>query len=506
MKSIPRSLRPRVHAVTDTVYRSFLGASQHLLRLNLKCLSLGHTKTALSANRHRHIRLTHTIHGHAANILCILSRPSVKLRPTGISKLLNIVHSLITSNGSIMIISRSAQILTRASCLVRVKPDTNTGNNRIVTRKAIPRIVSAHRSHVTPFLTRNNGIRSHIHSGVSTRRVFSTKQVRVRASHLRAINPLSMSVPHKQLATMAKMSNSNGAAVMLRVLVPTLRSQVSESPRPARIQLLRTSNISGTRLVSTAPVNTGVHSAITACYNIRSSLQHTFTGASTTQAVNLGTKTFSCGANGLHYTAYSNAKSVPLSIRFLPSISVRYPTYRNSQCSSTVTRLGLPYVSKITCSVPRLVAVAISSTVPILQSIGPVRAGLTALRRLNLNCLTLNRPAPTLSNNRTRHLGLTDRVKQGRRSTMFIFSRPAVNLRPLSIHILLRIFSRLMTGNTAIIIVRRSLSIVTGTSCIISVKPNNNRTNKHMMYRKTPSQVTSYPRDIAKQCLRSSRY
>lgn len=498
---MPGSLPRRVHTVTATVYRSFRSATRQLTRLKLYCLSLSHTNTALSANRHRHIRLTHSIHGHAANILCILSRPSVKLRPTGISKLLNIVHSLITSNGSIIIISRSAHILTTVSRLIRVNPATNTRNNRIVTRNTITSIVATPNSRVTPFLHSNNGVRRQTQPRVSLSTVFTGNQVRLRAGAIRAIRPLLISVPQKHLAIISNISNSNGAAVMLRALIPTLHSTTSNAISPDSVHLVSTSNVSGIRLVSTAPVKTGVHSAITACYNIRSSLHHTFTGASSTRGGGLGPNTFSCGANGLHYSAYSKANAVSLSIRFLPSISIAYPSYRKAQCTRATSSVQLIYTSDITHSLPRLVLLDISRVVPLLSFLHPIQSGLTALRRLNLKCLALNRPAPTLSNNRTRQLGLTDRVKHKRSNSMFIFSRPAVKLRPLSILMLLHIFSSLITSKTAIMMVRRSLSMVTGTSCLVSVNPNKNVTNNHVMYRKAPRAIHTYPSDIANECL-----
>lgn len=180
---------------------------------------------------------------------------------------------------------------------------------------------------------------------------------------------------------------------------------------------------------------------------------------------------------------------------------IPYPSYNNSHCDQRTTTIGLPATGNRPTSVTSLVSVSISATLRTYTSYGLIHRHLRMLGRLNLNCLALNRRAPDLSNNRTRQLGLTDRVNGKRTSDIFIFSRPAVNLRPLSMRALLNIFRGLVKGNTAIIIVRRSLSIVHGTSCLISVKPNNNSTNKHVITTNAPRRMERGPRDVAKQCV-----
>lgn len=117
---------------------------------------------------------------------------------------------------------------------------------------------------------------------------------------------------------------------------------------------------------------------------------------------------------------------------------------------------------------------------------------------MNLNCIDLNRPTAALSNNRTRHIGLTGRLRQHRANGAFcVLSRPAANLRFRSIHRLLSILRHLISTNGAILIVRRGLSIVGITSHLVSVNPRNNGNNKAIIISNAPRRITSYPRDCA---------
>lgn len=112
-----------------------------LTSIKLNCLALSQLSSALSNNRDRHVGLSASLNDGLANSLCVLSRPSVNLRPHSAGQLVGILERLHSLNGAIVIIRRRRRIVHTTSCVISVNPGTNCGNNRIIFDNALPRLL-----------------------------------------------------------------------------------------------------------------------------------------------------------------------------------------------------------------------------------------------------------------------------------------------------------------------------------------------------------------------------
>ncbi len=107
-----------------------------LVSIKLSCLSLGHSSISLSNNRDRHVHLTARVNSRLIGMLCVLSRPDVKLRRHSGHELVGSLGSLHSAKGAIVIIRRSRRVVRGTSCVVSVNPGTNHLKNRIIFRNA----------------------------------------------------------------------------------------------------------------------------------------------------------------------------------------------------------------------------------------------------------------------------------------------------------------------------------------------------------------------------------
>lgn len=98
---------------------------------------------SLSKNRDRHVHLTARVNSRLIGILCVLSRPDVKLRRQSGLHLVGSLGGLHSANGSIVIIRRSGSVVLTTSCIISVKPGTNHLNKRMMFRKAPGRVLRA---------------------------------------------------------------------------------------------------------------------------------------------------------------------------------------------------------------------------------------------------------------------------------------------------------------------------------------------------------------------------
>lgn len=277
------------------------------------------------------------------------------------------------------------------------------------------------------------------------------------------LRSISLALPVNVVAYVANISNSNGSALVGHALVPLTTARLggtSALVTSGRSDVANLRRLSGVISVSRDPVNHAPHSGPTACANIFAPIHRVFTRARRTHTHNCGTNHFDFGMGNKHYRVYRNSNLVGIRVRFLPSVCIPYSAYRNGHCGHRALR--------VRCGngdVTSILSVAIRSTARFFSTVPTVCHHLRTLVSINLNCVHLNRSTPALSNNRTRHIGLTHRLTgHSAKRALCVLSRPAANLRFRSVSGLLRVLRALHSGNGAVIIVRRGLSIVGATS------------------------------------------
>lgn len=289
---------------------------------------------------------------------------------------------------------------------------------------------------------------------------------------------------------------------MHSVFCGTLGQRCDRSDRhPNRFVSLRKSvhRIGSVRFISRGPVKGSSQDGPIACIGTCSRVHGLFTSRPLTGRVKCDTNCFSFGARNKHYRRYGKRNAMAMRVRFVTSLILRYRSYRNGHFGGSALRIG--FRKGGVCSVLR---VAIGRTVRFFarRGRGGVIGGLHPLRSIKLNCVGLKRSSSALSKKRGRHIGLTCFLDvRGTRPAVFIFSRPAANLRFRSVGGLLRTFSTLVDHKRALIVVRRGVSIVGYTSRIVSLNPRNNSVKKGLITTNAPRRITGYTISCAKRCL-----
>lgn len=428
-----------------------------VVSIKLSCLALRHATVALSNNRTRHVQLTARVNSNLAKILCILSRPDVNLRRHSGSHLLGALAHLHSLNGALVIIRRSRSAVHTTSRLISVNPKTNVRNNTVMTRNSLGTLVATRSSLANTCLSKQHDVPA------PTRQQPNGKQtLALGGTRHGGLGDLSIRVPLNGLIYVAKISNSNGSALIGRLLCPNLRRRFNDGiPFPGSLRgLSNLGTLSGIVIVSRSPVNHAPHSGPTACANIFSIVHGLFARAVRTGTENCGTKRFSFGIGNKHYRTYNNRNIGMVRVGFLPSICIRYRIYGNTHCGHRALRIACG-----NGGVSSILGVATRRTLIFFRGVPRTTDHLRAVMSINLNCVHLNRATPALSNNRTRQVGLTSRLTHhSAKGALCLVSRPAAKLSFCSIRGLLSIIRHLMSGNGSILVVRRGLSMVHYTS------------------------------------------
>lgn len=405
----------------------------------------------------------------------------MKLRRQSGIHLVGSLGRLHSANGSIIIIRRSGSVVLGTSCIISVKPGTNHLKKRIIFTKAPKRVLGTSALASTCL---GKGARVTIPRRQQGK---GKRFVAVGKTDKGGLQGISIAFPLNALVYIANISNDKGSSLVGQALRPVLDRRFCHSlrsPLPCG-SVRKVSGISGVIGISRSPVKHSPEDGPTACANIFSSVHGLFISLPRSGIHNCGPKHFSFGISNKHYRAYGKGNCGAVRVGFLPSILIPYRRYRNGQCGQRALRIHFHKGS-----VTSVLSVAVGVTIRFFRGVPSVLSGIGILRSMNLNCVGLKRPSAALSNNRDRHIGLTARLTGGSANgALCILSRPAANLRFRSVQILLNILGGLISGNGAVVIVRRGLSIVGYTSCLVSVNPRNKHGNKRILFAKAPRRV-----------------
>ncbi len=300
----------------------------------------------------------------------------------------------------------------------------------------------------------------------------------------------------------ANIDNDNGDSLIHSVLCRTLTHRCDRNSRHPnrRLRLGNSVHVLHTiRFISRGPVNGSAHSGPIACLGTCSRVHGLFTRRPLTGRVNCATNFFSFGDRKNHYRRYGNRNAVAIRVRFVTSLILRYRTYRNGHFGTSALLIACR-----SGGVRSVLRVAIGRTMRFFarRKTGGMIHHLGPLRSMKLNCIGLKRDSSALSNNRGRHIGLTCCLDlRGSSPAVFVFSRPAANLRFRSVGGLLYSFSTLVRHNRAVIVVRRGVRIVGYTSRVVSVNPRKNSHKNRLMTYNAPRRITRYRTSCANEFL-----
>ncbi len=458
--------------------------------INLRCLGLSHSSNALSNNRDRHVQLTARVNSSLVKILCVLSRPSVNLRRHSGRHLVTALGQLHSLNGAMVIIRRSRSAVHTTSRVLSVNPNTNVRNNRIICSNGFTSFRGYRNSLASSCLFKHGYMPiPGTHHGNGNRDLAIENTLRG------GLGGVGIGVPLNAFAYIAKISKDNGSSLMGSVVCGILTGGLGNTGAVTNScgSVNNVRGLSGMVGVSRTPVNEAPHSGPTACANIFGSVHRLFTSAGSTGVRNCGTKHFSFGIGNNEYRTYRNSNVLGVRVRFLPSVCMPYRIYNKAHFGHRA--LGMGCGNGDVCSILR---VAVRRKVCFFRGVPGVREGLGALYSMKLKCMGVNRPTAALSNNRTRHIGLTARLSgHSANGAVCVLSRPAAKLRATSIRGLVRILRHFYSTNGAILIVRRGLSIVGATSCVVSLNPRNNAGKNAIIYDNAPRSITGYRRSCA---------
>ena len=164
-KSIGDVLRMSVEEAVDffSAHKNVAHPLQLLQDVGLGYLTLGQQSPTLSGGEAQRIKLVSELakagtgkedrRGRKlAHTLYILDEPTVGLHMADVDKLIGVLHKLVESGNSVIVIEHNLELMANSDWIVDLGPEGGDGGGRVVAQGVPDKIVKSKRSHTAPFL------------------------------------------------------------------------------------------------------------------------------------------------------------------------------------------------------------------------------------------------------------------------------------------------------------------------------------------------------------------
>ena len=164
-KSIGDVLRMSVEEAVDffSAHKNVAHPLQLLQDVGLGYLTLGQQSPTLSGGEAQRIKLVSELakagtgkedrRGRKlAHTLYILDEPTVGLHMADVDKLIGVLHKLVESGNSVIVIEHNLELMANSDWIVDLGPEGGDGGGRVVAQGVPDKIAKSKRSHTAPFL------------------------------------------------------------------------------------------------------------------------------------------------------------------------------------------------------------------------------------------------------------------------------------------------------------------------------------------------------------------
>ena len=491
---LPAEMRPMAESICD----AFAVTARRLLELGLGYLTLDRAASTLSTDERQRMQLARAVRNRTTGVLYVLDEPSIGLHPSNLEGLCGVMRDLAADGNSVLLVDHDTQVLREADWLIELGPEAGARGGRVIAQGTVADVCADPQSQIGPFL---DG-RAQVSAAGAGGAPFERGRIRLSASALHTVRPLTAEIPKGRLTVVTGVSGSGKTTLVLESLVPALQAHIAGTKLPAHILSVEAEGIRQVKLIDATPIGVNVRSTVATYANVHDELRKLY--AATDDARRQGRRAgdFSYNTGALRCPECDGTGEIALDVQFLPDVDIPCPACQGSRYAKVADGIRFTNKHGDSRSLPELMAMDIATALEFCGERRLVRDKLRVLQELGLGYLTLGEATPSLSGGEAQRLKLAGEMGKAQSDSVFVFDEPTVGLHPLNVQTLLGVFRTLIANGATVIVIEHDLDVIRSADYILDMGPGGGEAGGRIVAAGTPSDVARCAESVTGKFLR----
>lgn len=489
--SIPVTLPTQMRPMAEQITAQFTQMGRRLVELGLGYLTLDRASSTLSTGERQRVQLARAVRNETTGVLYVLDEPSIGLHPANLDGLIGVIRDLLAAGNSVVLVDHDAQVLREADWMIEIGPGSGTAGGTLVAQGTIAQIGAHPASRIGGFLTGREPVI--VRDRAPETDVFAYGTIRLDTTPIHTVHALHAEIPKGRLTAVTGMSGSGKTTLILDSLVPALAAAGDGRPLPGHVAALDPAGIVRADVVDATPIGVNVRSTVATYSGILDDLRRAYAATPAAKQRGLKAGDFSYNTGSLRCPRCEGTGQVVLDVQFLPDVDIPCPDCAGTRYAPAADHLRLTTTVGGDRSLPELLALTVTDSAALLDTLPRVRKKLHTLIDLGLGYLTLGEDTPALSGGEAQRLKLATELGRTHTGTLFVFDEPSVGLHPRDTRTLLAVFDRLLDTGATVIVIEHDLDVIANADHIIDLGPAGGTDGGRIIATGTPEQIAAHP-------------
>ncbi|WP_455383577.1 hypothetical protein, partial [Salinispira pacifica] len=507
-------LRAETAEAAELVLEEVRSRFGYLVEVGLGYLTLDRQSRTLSGGEVQRINLTTALGTSLVNTLFVLDEPSIGLHSRDIGRLIGVLQRLRDAGNTLLVVEHDPEIIEAADYIIDMGPGPGESGGEVVFAGE-PREMYRHsetltarylRGELQVFPAAGDGGEGAGSDGAAAGRSTgaaadatpaglnggSGKAIQIIGAAEHNLRNIDVEIPLHRFVCVTGVSGSGKSTLIQDVLYNGIRRakhQSADSPGAHR-DIRGHEQIDDVILVDQSPIGKTTRSNPASYVGAFDAIRKIFTSdpLAKERGYTIGTFSFNsgqgrcptCGGNGFEH----------VEMQFLSDVYIRCPDcggkrYRSDVLEVRITRPKAgPEEEGPALSISDVLELTVTEACEFFASSPEVLRGLSPLRNVGLDYLTLGQPVPTLSGGEAQRLKLAGYLAQsgvtkrdatrgttGEGSLLFLLDEPTTGLHYNDIAVLLRALRRLIDAGHSLVVIEHNLDVIAAADHLIDLGP-----------------------------------
>ena len=433
-----------------------------MIDLGIGYLSLRRQTASLSGGEMHRARMAAQLASQLSGVIYVLDEPSSGLHSEEVGRLLSVMHRLrdLGSGNTVLIVEHDSEIIRHADFVIELGPGPSKRGGNLVCAGSPEQILSMPESITAKLLSSCSGAVSR------SRRPIPLDHIGIRHACSNNLKDVCIDIPLHCIVAVTGISGSGKSSLVFDSLCTHGGSRLKTRER-VRCQLVNRECVDKIILSNQAPISRSSRSVVATYLGIFSPIREMFAKTGQARKLKLSQGFFSfnktqgccqtCGGHG--------------------SIEPDYPMFGGAEFTCPECN-GKRFSDKVlsVChegkSIGDVLDMDVSEARSFFDEFPVISRKLQTLEKVGLGYLTLGQSSVDLSGGEAQRLKLAVDLTSGRRkNALYVFDEPTAGLHANDVHILTRVFDRLLASGNSIIVVEHNLHLIWASDYIVEMGP-----------------------------------